>query len=316
MRNLAANVHQILQQVQVLTQQMPAQQPPQPATPAQVQLPVAATLIPKTPSCLPQRFTRESDKMRTLLVQFKVFIGTRPREFPMDRSQMSTSTHQNNDPVLDNFQNFLARFRQHLGDRIRMETADHHLCQLHQGNTTMRTYIEEFKLLATDLDWNEPALISQFRSILNRSIAKELIRQGIPRILEGIFLVSVMDESRLAEIWALSSSPYHPQLPPPITTPSLPTTPDLEGEEPMQIGTVQPELGWGHRNQRLGRHRQKVMVVVRLVRLVLKYKLPPSPKKNKPNVNVQDSALFKVATTCHFGVVTHTQGERDSWGAQ
>lgn len=117
-----------------------------------------------------------------------------------------------------------------------MEIADHHLYQFHQGNAMVRTYIEEFKLLAVDLDWNEPALISQFRSRLNRSIAKELIRQGIPCTLEDIYLASITAESCLVEIQPLYSSPC--QLPPPITTPSLPTTPDLEGKEPMQIGVA------------------------------------------------------------------------------
>ncbi|KAK9403740.1 hypothetical protein NXF25_008567 [Crotalus adamanteus] len=81
-RNLAANFQQMMQQMQILTQQgIPLQAQP-PAPPAQAQLPVPAMLISKSPDCLLLRFT---------------------------------------------------------------------------GNNSVRGYVEDFKLIAADLDWNEQA---------------------------------------------------------------------------------------------------------------------------------------------------------------
>lgn len=169
---------------------------PPPAPPAKSQL-----FILKTPSCLPQRFIRESDKMRTFLVQCEVFIGIRSRELLTGRSRVSfilslliNSTVrwvllfiENHDPFLDNFPNFHTRFREHFEHPVQMDTAEQRICQLRQSNSSVRGYIEDFKLLAADFDWNKPALRAQFKGSLNKAIIT-LIQQGTPFNLRNLCL--------------------------------------------------------------------------------------------------------------------------------
>ncbi|KAK9395689.1 PEG10: Retrotransposon-derived protein PEG10 [Crotalus adamanteus] len=161
-------------------------------------------------SQLPTTEIHQSDKMRTFLAQCEVTSLPHPQ--PINRLYFQ----------MDLESTLKTLFRGKLPINIH---------QLRQGNTTVRTYMEEFKFL-TDLHWNEPALISQFRSGLNQ------IRQGIPHTLQDIYLASITAESQLAEIWAFFSRYKPPPQLRPVTTLNLPTTLDLDSEELMQIGAA------------------------------------------------------------------------------
>ncbi|KAK9395803.1 PEG10: Retrotransposon-derived protein PEG10 [Crotalus adamanteus] len=144
-------MHQMLQQLQNFAQQLPLLPPLPPALPALALIPAAGVLIPKTPSCLPERLTGDSIKKRTFLAQCNIFIGTQSGELPMDRSwvylivslHMASTTRwslpliEHKDPVLDNFQNFLASLDNTLGTTYTKKPPSQQLCQLHHGNNTL-----------------------------------------------------------------------------------------------------------------------------------------------------------------------------------
>ncbi|KAG8139682.1 hypothetical protein E2320_002447 [Naja naja] len=115
--------------MQILTQQgIPLQLQP-PASPAQAELPVSATLTPKSASCLLQRFTAESDKMETFLAQCDVFISIPPEEFTTGRSRISI-----------------------ILIALQIESAKQCIYQFHQDNNSVRAYIENFRLISANLD--------------------------------------------------------------------------------------------------------------------------------------------------------------------
>ncbi|KAG8138832.1 hypothetical protein E2320_001621 [Naja naja] len=65
-------------------------------------------------------------------------------------------------------------------DPIKEDTITCIIQELQQGSQRLRLYIEEFKLFAADLNWNELSLITQFKHGLNDRTENELIRQGVP----------------------------------------------------------------------------------------------------------------------------------------
>lgn len=64
----------------------------------------------------------------------------------------------------------MANFREHFGDSIQEITATR------QGSRRVQQYIEECKLITTDLDGNEIALMAEFWKDLNDQIVNELTR--------------------------------------------------------------------------------------------------------------------------------------------
>ncbi|KAG8147204.1 hypothetical protein E2320_022751 [Naja naja] len=122
-RKRAANMHQMLQRMQNLPS--PALAPPS----------AAGALLPRTPGCLPQRFAGDSEKMRTFLAQYELFIGTRSVNLlKASAIRWALPMIECNDPIKDNYQNFLAHFRQHFGDAIQEDTAMCTIQELQQGN--------------------------------------------------------------------------------------------------------------------------------------------------------------------------------------
>lgn len=73
---------------------------------------------------------------------------------------------EGNDLILDNYQNFIRRFRHNFSDPIWRITVSWEIWKPKQRNKKVSLFISDFKLLAWGVGWNEMALI-QFRVGLN-----------------------------------------------------------------------------------------------------------------------------------------------------
>src|ERR1700693_6336987 len=70
---------------------------------------------------------------------------------------------ETNDAVLRNIEQFLALFQAAFDDPDRARTAELSLQGLKQGIRSVSVYASEFRRIATDTQWNDSALMHQFR---------------------------------------------------------------------------------------------------------------------------------------------------------
>uniref|UniRef100_A0A8C6XI56 DUF4939 domain-containing protein n=1 Tax=Naja naja TaxID=35670 RepID=A0A8C6XI56_NAJNA len=120
-------------------------------------------------SCLPEKFGGEADKMKNFIGQCELFMGIRAAEFPTDHAKVSFILSllkesaakwaqpiiEDNDAIMNNYQNFMERFRAYFGNLIETVTASQKIQLLKQGNRRVQMYIADFKLLAAEANWNE-----------------------------------------------------------------------------------------------------------------------------------------------------------------
>lgn len=228
--NLPENVHQLMQGVQNI------KLTPTPATP------VVQLLLHTSHVSLPERFGGKSEKMRTFIVQCELFMRIQPAAFPTDRSKVSFVLSllkasaarwarpiiEHNDPIMDNYQNFMDNFRDHFRDPV---PAIYRITKLKQGNQGIRLYIDKFKLLAAEVDWSEACLISMFREGLDPKIKEELRMQGVPQKLDQLYQRCIYIETFLGEIQWFFGQPKEPSSRSRYTACSLPTAAGTESEE-------------------------------------------------------------------------------------
>lgn len=203
-------------------------------------------------SGLPEKFGGEANKMKNFIGQCELFMRAQAAEFPTDQAKVSFILSllkesaakwaqpiiEGNDPIMDNYQNFMEKFRAYFGNLIQAVSASQKIQQLKQGNRRMQLYIADFKSLAADAGWNESALIDQFKHGLHADIQTELVRQGVPQDLEELFQTCLLIDARLQELkWKLEKS-CRPKVrsdfvrPPPFEPAS--TKPEVG--EPVQFG--------------------------------------------------------------------------------
>ena len=101
------------------------------------------------------------------------------------------------DPMLNNFQTFIASMAVFWGETLRTETATREIRHLTQGKNSVALYITEFQLLSQDLQWNDAAYIAQFMEGLNADILDELARAPLPGTLADLFSAALRIDARL-----------------------------------------------------------------------------------------------------------------------
>ena len=62
-------------------------------------------------------------------------------------------------PLLNNFEEFLSEFKAFFGDIDSIRTTINKIRQLRQGDRPTSAYVADFRLLASDIPWDDQALI-------------------------------------------------------------------------------------------------------------------------------------------------------------
>ena len=79
-----------------------------------------------------------------------------------------------NSHLLNNFEEFISEFKACFGDTDSVRTTINKIRRLRQGERSASTYATEFRLLATDIPWDDQALMEQFRYGLRNDV-KDLL---------------------------------------------------------------------------------------------------------------------------------------------
>ncbi|KAG8140109.1 hypothetical protein E2320_002859 [Naja naja] len=205
-------------------------------------------------SCLPEKFGGEADKMKNFIGQCELFMGIRAAEFPTDHAKVSFILSllkesaakwaqpiiEDNDAIMNNYQNFMERFRAYFGNLIETVTASQKIQLLKQGNRRVQMYIADFKLLAAEANWNESALIDQFKHGLHSDIQSELEKQGVPRNLDELFHSCLLIDVHLEELKWKQETSCRPKIKSNFMRPPLFPLASTSGQvgEPMQLGAA------------------------------------------------------------------------------
>ena len=95
---------------------------------------------------------------------------------------------------------FLSAMDSAFSDPDQEKVAEHKIRRLAQGRSSASTYAAKFKQLASDLNWNEAALISQFRSGLSDSLKDMLVFQDPePKEIEAFLNLVIRLDNRIFE---------------------------------------------------------------------------------------------------------------------
>uniref|UniRef100_A0A8C5MC00 Gypsy retrotransposon integrase-like protein 1 n=1 Tax=Leptobrachium leishanense TaxID=445787 RepID=A0A8C5MC00_9ANUR len=218
------------------------------------------TPIPEPPVVLPERFTGDKKKYRAFITSCQLLFSLKPRTYCTEQIKVQTVitllsgepqawAHQLlriNSPILDTWGSFQEALDDLYEDPFQRDSAQREIRSLRQGKRPVEEYIMEFKQHALLTEWNEAALINQFRWGLSDALKDELARVGIPTSLEPLmhFCISVdrrLRDRRQERAAPQMVQPRRPMAPPLPTDPSTTMVPYISpggNDEPMQIGTA------------------------------------------------------------------------------
>ena len=137
---------------------------------------------------LPAKFDGSRAHFRGFINQVRLVIQMHPTRYPTDSSRVGlvgtllTGTTlswfapllEANSPLLNNFEEFIKEFKACFGDTDSVRTTINKIRTLRQGDQPASTYAANFRLIASDIPWDEQALMEQFRSGL-RGDVKDLL---------------------------------------------------------------------------------------------------------------------------------------------
>ena len=171
-------------------------------------------LIKEPKISLPAKFDGSRAHFRGFLNQVRLVIQMHPARYPTDASRVGlvgtlltgialswfAPLLETNSPLLNNFEEFIKEFKACFGDTDGARTAINKIRTLRQGDQPASTYAANFRLIASDIPWDEQALMEQFRSGL-RSDVKDLLLTfpEDPRSLTEAISRAIRCDNRLFE---------------------------------------------------------------------------------------------------------------------
>lgn len=179
-----------------------------------LQIPVSQQSWNQEPSIsLPERYDGTRSKLRSFINQVKLVFELQPRKYPTDRIKVGfvgtlltgvaaawfCPLFETNSPLLDDFPLFVEELRQTFSDYDKATVSANKIRILRQEDRTASSYTADFRLLASDLDWNENALIDQYRRGLNDSVKDLLITFPLPTTLSEAISTAVKCDNRIRE---------------------------------------------------------------------------------------------------------------------
>uniref|UniRef100_A0A8C5PN48 Reverse transcriptase n=1 Tax=Leptobrachium leishanense TaxID=445787 RepID=A0A8C5PN48_9ANUR len=212
----------------------------------------------------PETYDGNRHQFRSFITSCQVLFSLQPHVYNNDftrvrmvisllRGKPQTWAHHllhTNNPILNEWNTFFGAMEELYDDHHRASNAAHALMSLRQGRSEVEDYITEFRHLALESDWNEPALLTHFRLGLPEALKDERARTGTPNSLEDTMRLCIRIDRRLRERRAertVVSTPQRRSAPPaPLPFPALPSP----ESEPMQVGEARGRLDERERNRR------------------------------------------------------------------
>ena len=100
-------------------------------------------------------------------------------------------------PVLNNFETFLEAFAEAFGEHDKARWATTKIRSLRQGTRSASVYASDFRQLASDINWDEEALMSQFYWDLRDDVKDLLLSLPDPRTINEAISQAVRCDNRL-----------------------------------------------------------------------------------------------------------------------
>jgi Retrotransposon gag protein len=179
----------------------------------------------------PPRFSGERSKFRSFINQFELIVKLQKSRFLndaavidylgtlLDGDAMSWYNRFLEHPesyldVLVSWKTFKEIFFNSFGDTNRKITSANAIQELKQGTRTTSQYAAEFNSLASDLDWDQPALMHNFKRGLPLRIRESLaIMIKDPESLEELMQICIKVDNNLSDLARSRPLPYKPAAP-------------------------------------------------------------------------------------------------------
>lgn len=223
---------------------------------------------PKVP--FPEKFDGDRRKYRGFINQLELVFMLNPSKYSSEATKVAVigtlltgkalawftpflehmDKHQD---LLNNYGSFRQLLQETFDEHDRSLLAATRIRKLRQGSQSVSSYASEFRRLASDLEWNDSALIHQFRSGLNDEVKDMLLHHPYPTSLAEAVSLAIGVGNRLFEHrqeMSQHSSDTRPvprrprfgqrmsfQTLPPAARPAPPVV-DSFGPAPMDIGIM------------------------------------------------------------------------------
>lgn len=272
LQQLATSVAQLGGRMDAVANQLStlstAPDPPPPAMPAQQPAPVPIQ-IPREPYIpIPARYSGNLGTCAQFLHQCSLVFSQQPATYATDQSKiafimsllsdqasawaLAVSTHS--PTICAEYSAFTQEMKNVFDHPVKGREATSQMLRLRQGSQSVSQYALEFRILAAESGWNDPALRDIFHKGLAEELKDELATRDEPASLEGLITLAIKLDNRLRERRRerslgqrprpLTSTPANPprtfssSSTPPSGSPGLNSSPPNPppANEPMQLG--------------------------------------------------------------------------------
>lgn len=172
---------------------------------------VHATPVREPNVRLPDPFNGSPKTLRTFINQIRLVIRQQPITYATDDARVGLVGNlftgpamdwfspilEAEDPILGDFENFIAMFRKRFEDPHTRSNAAAKLCLLKQGRRPVSAYASEVQLLLADAAWDEAASCFAFEQGLNDDVRDLLVTMPEAADLNGLIENAVKAGNRI-----------------------------------------------------------------------------------------------------------------------
>jgi hypothetical protein len=160
---------------------------------------------------LPDKFDGTRSKFRGFVNQIRLITVLQPERYPTEEARVGlvgtlltgqalswfAPLFEKRSPILSNFESFLEAFAEAFGEHDKVRWATTKIRSLRQGARSASVYASDFRQLASDINWGEEALVSQFYWGLRDDVKDLLLTLPDPQTLNEAISQAVKCDNRL-----------------------------------------------------------------------------------------------------------------------
>lgn len=160
---------------------------------------------------LPDKFDGTRSKFRGFVNQIRLITVLQPERYPTEEARVGlvgtlltgqalswfAPLFEKRSPILSNFETFLEAFAEAFGEHDKVRWATTKIRSLRQGARSASVYASDFRQLASDINWGEEALMSQFYWGLRDDVKDLLLSLPDPRTLDEAISQAAKCDNRL-----------------------------------------------------------------------------------------------------------------------
>ncbi|KAK9395050.1 Retrotransposon-derived protein PEG10 [Crotalus adamanteus] len=159
--------------------------------------------IPRRPP-LEVKFKGEPTRLGFFLTQVLSYMEEYGQDIPSDKARIRivqsaldgpaadwvVNLHDSNAPELSNFNRFMSSLRRRFEDPLADRKARERITTMKQGKRPVAEYTQEFRAIASKLNWPEDILLGHFKDGLNYDLYDACLPRGDPHQLEEWYVLA------------------------------------------------------------------------------------------------------------------------------